>query len=490
VAGLSSLLPDPASERADRWRLVAAVGLGLVLIAGAMREGPVAGPRGLFLVAVAGAAGVVVLLAPLVTTVLLLLASFFRLAVHVGGLPAEPMTLLFAALVAAVGVAALRGTVRLHFGPLEAVMFAYLLWNIVSAMWPHAYPAIVPNTGESIVLYRFILMGTVFPFAAYAVGRAVFRDPSRIRVLVFCVLGFAAYSGLVSILQFTGPRAMVWPRYIVDAPSWPERAVGVFDQPVVNGLVMSIGFVAAVLVAGDRSAAGWQRLCAGLVAPLCLVGVYLTHTRAVWIVFGVGVVVCALVARGQRGVFVATLVSAGAFVVADWATISSADRASGGLGSASEVYDRLNMIRTSLWAIGQEPLFGWGLGRFQQVNTHHHMQWATDVNWMRGYGYSSHENELGIAVELGLIGLALWLVVLGLLAHQVVRAFRRLRDRGVVARTIAVLAVVAPLLWAGTGFTVDLRFNDFVNLLVFLVAGAAVGLSVREPAPQPAGAPT
>ncbi|GAA5110971.1 O-antigen ligase family protein [Pseudonocardia adelaidensis] len=485
-----------APGRADLWRLAAAVGLGLVLIAGAMREGPIEGPRGVLIVAMGGAAGVVVFLAPVATALLLLLASFFRLAIHVSGLPAEPMTLLFAALVVAVAIATLRGTIRLHFGPLEAVMLAYLLWNVVSAVWPHVYPAAMPLTGEPIVIYRFIMMGTVFPFAGYVVGRALFQSASRIRVLLFGVLGFAAYSALVSILQFTGPRALVWPKYIVDKPSWPERAVGVFDQPVVNGLVMSMGFIAAVFLAKDRSLKGWQRVLAGLVAPLCAVGIYLTHTRAVLIVFGLALVLCAFIAPNSRSVFAGSLIGAGMFVVAEWATIASADRAEGGLGSPSEVQDRLNMIQTSFWAIREEPIVGWGIGRFAQVNTHHHQQWATDINWTRGYGYSSHENELGIAVELGLIGLALWLVVLAMVAYQIVRAFRRLPRAGVDGRTIAVLAVVSVVVWVGSGATVDMRYNDFVNLLVFLIAGAAVGASIRQrdeqagKAREPAGAST
>jgi O-antigen ligase len=469
-------------------RTVAAVVLGIVLITGVMYAGPIPGPTGVLLVAVAAAAGGVVLLAPVVTTVLLLIASFLRLAIQLDVLPAEPMTLLFAALVAAAVIAWLRGTTRFHVGALEAAMVAYLLWNVVSAMWPHLYPAVVPRTGEPIVLYRFIMMGTLFPFVGYVIGRAYFRSASRVRVLVFALVGFAAYSALVSILQFTGPEALVWPRYIVDAPSWPERAVGVFDQPVVNGIVMTAGFVAAVLLAGDRSLAGWQRVSCALVAPMCAVGIWLTHTRAVLIVFGLAVVVCAFVARGVRAVFVAVLVAASMFLVAEWATITSVDRASGGLGSSSEVEDRLNMIRTSFWAIGERPLLGWGIGRFAQVNTHHHQQWATDISWDRGYGYSSHENELGIAVELGLVGLALWLTVLALLAYQVIRAFRRLPQDGVNGRLIGVLAGTALLVWAGSGVTVDLRYNDFVNLLVFLLAGAAVGASLR--APEPAGATT
>jgi O-antigen ligase len=505
VAGLNGLLPsrerlEPhavtfgnlGSGDPELRRTVAAVGLGLVLIAAVMYGGPVAGPMGLLIVAMMGAAGAIILGSPLVTTVLLLLASFVRLAVHVPGLPAEPMTLLFAALVVSAIFAGLRGTARFRFGPLEAVMVAYVLWNVVSAFLPHLYPAVVPRTGAPIIIYRFILTGTVLPFAGYVIGRAFFGSASRIRVLLFGLLGFAAYSALVSILQFTGPKALVWPHYIVDAPSWPERAVGIFNQPVVNGLVMSAGFIASVLLARDRTMTGWQRISAAVIAPMCAVGVYLTHTRAVLIVFGVGLVVCAFVARGARAVFAGALVAAALFMAVEWTTITSADRASGGLGSSSEVEDRLNMLRTSFWAIGESPVTGWGIGRYAQVNTHHHQQWATDISWERGYGYASHENELGIAVELGLIGLALWLAVLALLVHQVIRAIRRLPADGAAGRSVGVLAAVGLLVWLGSGLTVDLRYFDFVNLLVFLLVGAAVGRSVDvtrppEPRQRPAG---
>ncbi|MHA6616960.1 O-antigen ligase family protein [Pseudonocardia sp. DLS-67] len=461
-------------------RTAVAAAIGIVLIIGLMYAGPVPGPSGL-LITVAGCALLAVVLgSPLVTTVLLLVASFVRLAMHVSGLPAEPMTLLFVALVASAALAGLRAKTRFHFGPLEAVMVAYLLWNVVSVVWPHVYPAVDPRSGEPIVLYRFLLAGVIFPFVGYVVGRAYFRSASRIRVLLLSLLAFSAYSAVVSVLQFTGPKALVWPRYIVDSPSWPERAVGVFDQPVINGLVMSAGFVAAVVLARERSLRAWQRVLSALVAPMCAVGVYLTHTRAALMVFGLAVVLCALIARGVRAVFVVVLIGACMFIAADWSTISSADRAKGGLGSLGEVQDRMNMISTSLWAIQEEPVIGWGFGRFQQINTHHHQQWANDIKWERGYGYSSHENELGIAAELGLVGLGLWLTVLALLLRQVVRAFRRLPARGVNGRAVGVIALASLLVWSASGATVDLRFFDFPNLLVFLIAGAAVGASLEN----------
>ena len=57
----------------------------------------------------------------------------------------------------------------------------------------------------------------------------------------------------MSILQFTGPTQLIWPRYIVDAPAWVGRAVGVSNQPVVNGMVLALGIAIAMMLMSLRS---------------------------------------------------------------------------------------------------------------------------------------------------------------------------------------------------------------------------------------------
>ena len=121
---------------------------------------------------------------------------------------------------------------------------------------PHAYPAGTPLDPEPFSVLRFVLIGTVMPLTMFLVGRRLFVTERAIRVLLWSILAAAAYSAAVSILQFTAPQ-LVWPRYIVENPNWVDRAVGVFNQPVVNGLVLIVGFLVAVLIAshdGERPA--------------------------------------------------------------------------------------------------------------------------------------------------------------------------------------------------------------------------------------------
>ncbi|MGQ0773800.1 MAG: O-antigen ligase family protein [Pseudonocardiales bacterium] len=417
---------------------------------------------------------------PTFAVALLLVATFLRLALPQVGLPIDPFVLAFVGVIGAAVLAIARRVNELpRLGAVEAVMVLYLTWNIVSAIMPHTYPATVPSTGENFTVWRFILTGTLLPFVLYVVGRFVFDRESSVRRLLWIVLALAGYSAAVSVAQFTGPTALVWPRYIVEGPLWPGRAAGVLDQPVQNGLLLVLGFVIALFLASQVSEPTWRRVLAAAVAVASIPALYLTHTRAVWLVFGLVLVAGSLWARNFRAGFVATLVAVCLAIGAGWSTFTSDDRARGGVGSVSEIDDRLNTAATSIWAVGEKPVAGWGIGRFNQLNTYHHKQWSPGIDWERGYGISSHHNELGIAAELGLVGLVLWLTVLALVLWRLVHAVRVLPPDGICGRGLAVVALLAVLSWLAIGATVELRFFEFSNGLVLLLAGVAVGCAER-----------
>ena len=137
-----------------------------------------------------------------------MVTSFLRSVLQGTGLPAEPMVLVMVALVVAGGVSAARGVIRFHLGGLEVAMAAYLVWNVVSMIAPHDLP-IEPLTGATISVYRFILTGTALPFIAYVMARALLRSKDRVRQTMIGIVILAAYSVVVSIMQFTGPKELV-----------------------------------------------------------------------------------------------------------------------------------------------------------------------------------------------------------------------------------------------------------------------------------------
>ena len=428
--------------------------------------------------------------APAFATLVLLVLFFL----HIGLADVLPAKVLLILLVVVVIVTALWmdpiATLFRSVGAVELAMALYLIWNAYSMFAAHKYPAIYPLSGEPFEVPRFILIGTVVPFVMYVVGRHTFDRTSAVRGLLLTILTLAAYSAWVSILQFTGPTAWVWPRFIVDGSlgdaTWVGRAVGVFNQPVVNGLILTLGFAVAMLLMSRRSEPAWLRCLELVIAVACGVGIYLTHTRAVWLSAAVMLLIGALLARGYRTGFIAALGVAAAIIALNWSVFTSADREAGGVASAGEVYDRLNSAQTALWAAAQNPIAGWGIGRFQVVNTYHHQQWSPDTPFISGYGITSHENELGILAELGLIGLTLWICVLALIAYRLWNAYRTLPDDDLCGKPLAVTAIIAVAILLCCGTASDLRFFEFPTPTIFLLAGVAIGWSDRHKLAQAA----
>jgi O-antigen ligase len=184
-------------------------------------------------------------------------------------------------------------------------------------------------------------------------------------------------------------------------------------------------------------------------------------------------------ARNFRAGFVITLTGAVVVAAANWSTLTSSNRSAGGVTSTSEVDDRLNLAATAIAAIKEKPFAGWGISRFIELNTYQHKQWSPDINWTRGYSIAAHHTELGITAELGVVGLVLWLAVLVLLVRRLIFALRVLPADRFCGRGLALVAAFTFASWEITGQTVDLRYFDFLNALVLLLVGIAVGYAER-----------
>jgi O-antigen ligase len=410
-------------------------------------------------------------------------------------LPTDAFKFVLALLIAVTALWMNRTPDRLRsIGAVEAAMALYLLWNIYSMFAPHKY-----DPGQQIPLDSdmkdlafsvpsFIGIGVVVPFVSYLVGRYTFDRTVAVRAALWTILALAAYSAVMSILPFTGPTKFVWPSYIVDNPTeWSGRAVGVFLQPLVNGMVLVLGVAIAMLMASRRSEPALLRLLAFMIAPACLLGLYMTHTRMAQLCGVMVLLIGAVLAKGWRVGFIALLGLLTTFVVVKWSVLISADRQAGGVGSTGEIQDRLNVDKTAFWAAAQKPLTGWGIGRFSAVNTYHHQQWSLDTPWIRGYAAGAHENELAILTELGLIGLVPWMCVLALLAYRLWKAYRILPYGDLCGQPIVVIAIMALAVLICAGFASDLRLYGFPLAAIFLLVGIAVGWADRHTRGQPGG---
>ncbi|NMN96661.1 O-antigen ligase family protein [Antrihabitans stalactiti] len=414
---------------------------------------------------------------PLVALIYLLLALFFRLAIP-KVLPVDAFLPAYAGLVVSMAIwfIAKPGR-RVEVGIIEVVMVLYIGWNIASAVMPHEYPPIsFPITGERVVLYRLLLIGTLMPFTLYVFGRVLIAREIAVRTVLWTIVGLGTYSAYMSIGQFHAP-ALVWPKLVAET-NWIGRANGIVNQPVVNGLILVLSYVIAVVLASQPGSKWWRRI-AGLLAVAMAYSVYLTHTRAIYIALLLIIVLGMVLAKGFRTGFVVSFAIVVIAVLTNFSTLTSSDRAAGGVGSTSEVYDRLNTAATSVWGFENAPWFGWGLGRFIVINTYHHQQWSPDIEWRHALGIASHFNELGILTELGLVGLTMWLAILVMLAYRLITALRELPEAGLLGRPLAFIGISAYIALIACGVSVDLRLFDLPSAVVMLIAGMVVGQQDR-----------
>jgi O-antigen ligase len=434
-------------------------------------------------VAVAALVALVALSDPVLALVMLVLASFVRLA-QKEIISTEFMTPALIALVLSLVYAVARRVKEWpQLGAIEWLMGAYLVCNLLSWALPHEYEAFDPISGASSDVYRWILTGVVLPFAGYIAAKTVLDDERSVKWLLWAIVAMAGYSSWVSIMQFHGPRALVWPKYIVDAPNWDGRANGVFNQPVVNGVILVVGFMVCLFLASRPGVGRRTRWALYGLAVANAYSVYLTHTRATLLSLIVVIAMGIVFARGWRRGFVVFATLGVVAVAANASAFFSSDRSAGGIGSSHEIEDRLNILATAFRAISEHPFLGMGIARFQAYNTLHHMQWSQNVPWNAGYGIISHENEIGIAAELGIPGALLWTGVMVGIVYLLWRALRELPQDSFLGAPLALVGSSAMVIMILNGLFVDLRILDFAMLLPFVLAGMVVGQLERHRAP-------
>jgi O-antigen ligase len=329
----------------------------------------------------------------------------------------------------------------------------------------------------------------VVPFIAFILAPSIFSRPRERNMLLTTLVGLGAYLGFTAIFESLGPHALVLPRYIlrVDTELPGERAGGPFQSSIAEGFATFSCAVAAAIAyvqwEGRRA-----RYCAAIAAAACLFGCFLTLERGVWIGAVAGTVVAALVTRvGRRwlipGVLSCAIVLGGALVVSS----SLATKTSNRVNDQRSVWDRQNQIAAGLRMLDAKPLFGFGWDTFETDSLEYFRQAETYP--LEGYSLASytslgkplplHETYLAYAVELGLVGLLLWLAVafwaLGSTISSPGPSDLRHWKLGLLAIAICFFAIAL----------VNPYQSPFSVLLLWAWAGVALGpapASKREPA--------
>jgi putative inorganic carbon (HCO3(-)) transporter len=307
-------------------------------------------------------------------------------------------------IVTAIGVTLLRELTRrresnLRLEPVHWLLAAVLVYAVISAM-------AVGTVLESDSFFRLLQIYGALPFLTFLTAPLVFRDRRDRQILLVAFVGLGAYLGLTALFETVKLDALVFPKYILDpnVGTHFDRARGPFAEAVTNGMALfTCAVAAAIAFATWRDRA--RRILAASVVLLCLFGTFVTLQRSVWVATVLATAVVIGTTRELRrlalpliGVAVAMLV--GALVLIPGLAGHAEERKN----DAGTVWDRENANRAAINMVDSHPLFGLGWGEFDKVGIEY-FELSSDHPLSRT---AVHNLFLGLAAELGLVGVTLW----------------------------------------------------------------------------------
>lgn len=307
-------------------------------------------------------------------------------------------------LVAAIGVVLIRDLIvqdrtRLTIEPVHVVLAVGLVYVAASAL-------VAGTFFQNTSFFRFLQTYGVLPFLTFLIAPIVYRTRSDRQILLVGLIGLGAYLGLTALFETINLDALVFPKFILD-PSFGthfDRARGPFAEPVANGMGLFVCAAAAAIAFVTWRRQRW-RLLAGCVFSLCLLGTLFTLQRSVWVAVLTAAIVLVVANRDLRrfalplAALAATLALGALVLIPGLAANAEARR-----GDQQTIWDRENANRAALNMVDSHPLTGLGWGEFTQQGLNY-FQLSDDYPLTHTV---VHNLFLGLAAELGLIGLTLW----------------------------------------------------------------------------------
>ncbi len=287
--------------------------------------------------------------------------------------------------------------------PTHAVLLVAAAFAICSAV-------AAGTIGERATIFPLIDRFGLAPFALFLVGPVVFAGAQQRRILLGTFLVVGAYIGLTALFQGLGVHALVFPKYIVELSTEVQagRARGPFLDAAINGVALFFCAVAAAIAYVSFSKT-WVRRVALAIAVLCLFDLIFTQERSVW-VGAVAATLCAAAAAPalRRRLALLLPLAALALVAAFLFVPGLYEQTSERVGDQRTEWDRLNLDKAAENMVLARPLFGFGLGTFQDRSGPYFEQ---NENFpLTNTNGELHNLFLSLAAELGLVGASIWLL--------------------------------------------------------------------------------
>ncbi|MBA3844319.1 MAG: O-antigen ligase family protein [Actinobacteria bacterium] len=308
---------------------------------------------------------------------------------------------------------------------------------------------IVTTVGFAAVAYYFAAFGPVSEQFGERLCRVVLITASILGVM-----------GLIE--EVTGWN--LW--HNTDWRDPTPRVVATLDNPAVLGIYLSIAIAVSLVVLFWDGPAKLRRL-AVLTLVVAVPTMVFTYTRGPFLGLFAVAVPLLLLRKSIRARSVIVLAIGGFLLVLFWGSFAGSSVYQKRVSDSATVQTRVVIQNWSLKLASQKPILGWGYGSFDRVkNTATDLQ-GTDLEQKLGTSSTSHDTFLTILVELGAIGLVLFLAPWAIILWRL-RQFIRVPSEH---RWFGIVCIATPIAFALGATTFDLRFFSFIGAVPWIAMG-------------------
>lgn len=401
--------------------------------------------------------------------------AFFHLSA--GGLPITFDRLLLAGLLVLL-VAGYR-TSLVDAKPFAPADWVLCLWLLVLTLSTLTHDWRVDGSQPAATLLFFFGL----PIAIYWLARQSQLDQRRLHHLLGFFAVFGLYLACTAIAEMLQIWSLVYPRYIA-SPVHEEffgRARGPFLNPVGCGLYLTCGLACTLLAWPRRGRFGRAAILA--LAAVIATGIYCTLTRSVWLGMGLGVVLVLLLSipKTWRAPLLVSLAIAATGVLAVKGNRLASFKRDKNVSAhdMSQSAKLRPILATVAWRMFQDrPLLGHGFGQYKHVDMNYWRDPTSNLPLEKAKPYVQHNVFLALLTETGLVGLTLYMTLLGFWTRGAWQVWSCSR-RTLAERQMGLLMLVVLTSHVTNGMFHDVSIIPMSNMLLFLMAGVCQGVAGR-----------
>ncbi len=387
--------------------------------------------------------------------------------------------LLFIVVLAFLGAGLFNGKVNIRSGiTIEMTMMVFVLICIISMM----RTGFLRTSPYFPSPWFVFITGYLFPFVVYVYAKNYLRDENQVQPILHTLFFFGIYICLIAPFEYFDLRQFVFPRYINDitiSDLHMERARGPFLNAAFNGVGILIGFICGLHLLEKKT--GFTRFFYQASLLLFFPAVFFTLTRSVYM----GLLITLIIFLGwyktsfSKWKLISLPLALVLIVgIVNSPRLLSKERREGGVYQVDEVNIRMALLEKSYFMFSERPLMGIGLAQFIPASTRAYKGRTAFIAEEAGTQFQ-HNHLMGIATELGLEGIIVYLAFIILILRRMAQLTGKLPESGIMGRNLRIAIVAIWCVYLNNNLFVEPSNTLFVNAVPFLFAGLADGLYIR-----------